>query len=119
MAKTGPKGPKFILDENKYAQLIGMMRIQGTQTEICSALGMSPDTLGRRLKERGDGNFAELYEKNSGIGKLSLRRLQWQAAEAGNVNMLKWLGANNLGQSDKHEVEGTVTINLPEYADRL
>jgi len=114
MAKTGPKGPRIKLDDTQYAQLIAMMRIQATQKEICSVFGISADTLGRRINERGDGNFADLYGKHSGEGKVSLRRLQWKAAEDGNVNMLKWLGANELGQSDKidQHVNGDLSITI-------
>jgi len=106
MAKTGPKGPSKPMSEKEFDQLVNMIRIQCTAQEICGILGMSEDTLGRRIAERnieGVKNFADLYKKHSGEGKASLRRMQWKAAEAGNPTMLVWLGKNMLDQRDKVE----------------
>lgn len=103
MAKTGPKGPSKPMSDKEFRQLVEMIRIQCTRNEICGILNMSEDTLNRRIKERGEENFAALYKKHSGEGKASLRRLQWQAAEAGNPTMLVWLGKNVLDQRDKVE----------------
>ena len=106
MAKTGPKGPSKPMSEKDFDQLVNMIRIQCTAQEICGILGMSEDTLGRRIAERnieGVKNFADLYKKHSGEGKASLRRMQWKAAEAGNPTMLVWLGKNVLDQRDKVE----------------
>ena len=106
MAKTGPKGPSKPMSEKEFDQLVNMIRIQCTAQEICGILGMSEDTLGRRIAERnieGVKNFADLYKKHSGEGKASLRRMQWKAAEAGNPTMLVWLGKNVLDQRDKVE----------------
>lgn len=103
MAKTGPKGPSKPMSDKEFRQLVEMIRIQCTRNEICGILNMSEDTLNRRIKERGEENFAALYKKHSGEGKASLRRLQWQAAEAGNPTMLVWLGKNMLDQRDKVE----------------
>jgi hypothetical protein len=108
--KTGPKGPSKPMDDRMFEQLISMIRIQCTAEEISGVLGMSVDTLDRRIKEReieGVTNFADLYKKHSGEGKASLRREQWKLAQAGNPTMLVWLGKQMLGQKDKQEVSGT------------
>ena len=90
-----------MLDDKDFARLVQMIRIQCTQDDICCVFGMSPDSLGRRLKERGVGTFAELYKKHAHEGKASLRRAQWQSAtEKLNPTMLIWLGKNMLGQRD-------------------
>ena len=110
MAKTGPKGPMKPMSDKEFDQLVNMIRIQCTAEEICGIFGISEDTLGRRIAERGiDGvkNFADLYKKHSGEGKASLRRMQWKAAEAGNPTMLVWLGKNMLDQKDKVEQDHT------------
>lgn len=101
--KRGPKGPSKDLSENDFNRLLNMVRIQCTQTEICSILGMSDTTLKRRLKERGYENFVDLYKRHNDEGRMSLRRMQWQAAENGNPTMLVWLGKQYLGQKDKQE----------------
>lgn len=50
-------------------------------------------------------HYADVIELGRAKGKMSLRRLQWRAAETGNVSMLVWLGKNILNQTDKvHEV---------------
>ena len=102
-AKRGPKAPSKPLKEEDFLRLLNMVRIQCTQTEICSILGMSDTTLNRRLKERGYENFEDLYKRHNDEGRMSLRRMQWQAAEAGNTSILIWLGKQYLGQKDKAE----------------
>jgi|SRR5210317_444360 hypothetical protein len=101
--KRGPKGPSKLLSDNDFQRLLNMVRIQCTQTEICSILGMSDTTLNRRLQERGYENFLDLYKRHNDEGRMSLRRMQWQAAENGNSTMLVWLGKQYLGQKDKQE----------------
>ena len=107
MAKTGPKGPSKPMSDKEFDQLVNMVRIQCTRDEVCGVLNMSEDTLNRRLKERGETNFAALYKKHSHEGKASLRREQWKAAQAGNTTMLVWLGKQMLGQKDKVEQDNT------------
>jgi hypothetical protein len=100
--KTGPKGPSKPLDD--LSVVIEMIKIQCTQVEICAVLGISEDTLTRRIIEHnieGVSNFAGLYEKHSHEGKASLRRAQWKAAQGGNVTMQIWLGKQLLGQRDQ------------------
>lgn len=101
-------------------QLEEMVKIQCTAEECASVLGVSSDTLDRRLKEEGFAGFAEFFKKYSDDGKSSLRRAQWKAAvENGNPTMLVWLGKQMLGQSDKVEHKGDLTINLPGHAAAL
>lgn len=107
--KTGPKGPMKPMTDKEFEQLVNMIRIQCTAEEISDVLGMSEDTLGRRIAERkidGVSNFADLYKKHQGEGKASLRRAQWKAAQDGNPTMLVWLGKQMLGQKDKQELSG-------------
>ncbi|OQX08797.1 MAG: hypothetical protein BWK76_23075 [Desulfobulbaceae bacterium A2] len=115
MAKTGPKGPSLPMSNDDFAKLVAMIRIQCTRDEICDVLGMSDDTLNRRLRERGEPNFAALQRKHQGEGKASMRRMQWKAAEAGNVTMLIWLGKQMLGQSDKQEISGINSNPSPVF----
>ena len=49
--KRGPKGPSKELTDKDFDKLVSMIKIQCTQDEICSVLGMSDTTLNRRLKE--------------------------------------------------------------------
>ena len=100
--KRGAKGPSKPLDD--LEQVIEMIRIQCTKLEICAVLGVSEDTLTRRIREQkieGVENFADLYEKHAKEGRSSLRRAQWKAAHDGNVTMQIWLGKQMLGQRDQ------------------
>jgi hypothetical protein len=107
VAKRGPKGASKPLKEKDFNKLLNMVRIQCTMEECCSVLEMSDTTLNRRLKEMNYNNFEDLYKRHNDEGRMSLRRMQWQAAEKGNSTMLVWLGKQYLGQQDKHEVLST------------
>ena len=62
---------------------------------------MDYDTLNENLKRDGKGGFSDYYAQKGAVGKVSLRRKQYQkAVEEGNPTMLIWLGKQWLGQSD-------------------
>lgn len=90
--------------ELNLEQLKAMVRIQCTAEECAAVLGMSVDTLDRRLKELEFAGFADFHKKYSHEGLASLRRAQWKSATQGeNVTMQIWLGKQMLGQADKTE----------------
>lgn len=97
--------PRKELSDEDFEKIVGMIRIQCTQDEICNIFGMTAETLNTRLQERGEESFSTLYKKHSDGGKASLRRMQWKAAEEGNPTMLVWLGKQMLGQRDKQELD--------------
>ena len=93
--------PRIQIDQNIFE---GLCKIKCTQLEICSVLGCSEDTINRWAKRTYNGKtFAEIHEYFSANAKASIRRKQYEVAMQGNVQMLKWLGTNWLGQSDKPE----------------
>lgn len=100
--KVGRPRKEFSFDE-----LDKLCSLHCTQEEICFFFDMCEDTLVRRIKERFDCNFSEYYKRASGGGKMSLRRMQFESANKGNVTMQIWLGKQWLGQTDKQEVENT------------
>ena len=81
--------------------------IQATLIEIAGIFDCSEDTIQRFCKREYKMSFSEAFEKFSANGKVSLRRMQFKAAEAGNVTMQIWLGKQYLGQTDKQEMEVT------------
>jgi hypothetical protein len=107
--------PRIELTEEMYRQAAALARMHCTAEEICDVLGMSTDTLTLRLKERGYSNFPEFYQKYAAQGKASLRRLQWRAAEGGNVAAQIWLGKQWLGQRDfaRTEITGSAAPLWP------
>lgn len=90
--------PKLQLDE---ALIERLAMIHCNKTEIAAAVGCSVDTL--------DRNYAELIAKGMDKGKTTLRRMQFEAAQKGNVVMLIWLGKQLLGQKDVQSttIDGT------------
>jgi len=97
---TGKKlgRPKKEID---FDTLEKLCELHCTRDEICDFLDIDDETLSCRLREQGYKNFSTYYEKHLGGGKVSLRRLQWLAAEKGSIPMLIWLGKQILGQSDR------------------
>ncbi|GAI19955.1 unnamed protein product [marine sediment metagenome] len=69
--------------------------------EIAAYLGISFDTLERRIKQEFNADFADYKAQKKAIGTGSLRELQMDQARKGNVSMLIFLGKNYLGQTDK------------------
>ena len=91
-----------------------LCHIQCTQEEIAATMGMSVDTLERRVKEVYEGRvFAVVFAEKREGGKSSLRRAQWKnAIEKGNPVMQIFLGKNLLGQKDKQEVDQNINAEI-------
>jgi hypothetical protein len=60
--------------------------------EIAAVCKCSVDTLENR--------FSDIIKEGRETGKMSLRRLQFKAAEKGNPAILIWLGKQHLDQKD-------------------
>lgn len=99
MARIGR--PKKEIAQDEFEKLCGL---HCTLTEIAEWFKCSEDTIERWCKRTYKESFAETYKKKSAHGKISLRRKQFEVANAGNVSMLIWLGRNWLGQRDTVEV---------------
>jgi len=108
--KEKPGVKAMVID---LSRLPALCRIQATSEECASVLGISQDTLERRLKAEHGCTFTEFYKRHSGPGKCSLRRLQWKLARAGNPTMLIWLGKQWLGQTDKIETASEDEAPMP------
>lgn len=106
--------PKFEID---YEQVKKLAALQCTQEEIASYLEGCVRTLQR------DEEFCRIYKNGMDVGRMSLRRKQWKAAEDGNTTMLVWLGKQYLRQSDKAELTGKdgkpvmSTDNADDFSD--
>jgi len=117
MRTKEPKGmgrPLIKIDWKKVKKLCS---IQCTGEEIASVLEISYDTLQRALEREKKTTFAEYFKKNSGGGRASLRRRQFEAALAGNPALMIWLGKQYLGQEDKMDVNAK-TKNTHEHKIR-
>lgn len=102
MAKTGR--PKKQIDVNQVEMLA---RIGCTYSEIGAVVGCDKSLICKRFSTEVAKGHEEL--------KMSIRRMQLQSANKGNVAMLIWLGKQYLGQKDQQRVEtsedNTLTLN--------
>ena len=74
-----------------------------TKDEICAVFDCNEQTLTRWCKKIYKQSFEDIYKTLSAQGRISLRRMQFKAAEKGNITALIFLGKQILGQSDKIE----------------
>ena len=97
--------PRKEIDWTNVEKLCGL---QCLEEEIAQFCGVSVDTLSRACKREYRISFADYLAQKRGVGKIGLRRAQWQAAQKGNPALLIWLGKQYLGQKDKslHEMSG-------------
>lgn len=92
-----PRGPAPIkLDP---AELLKWAKTGATQNDIADKLGVSLSTLERSLRKP---TYRQALQMGRGDLCVSLRARQVQAALSGNVQMLKWLGEQYLGQATAH-----------------
>lgn len=92
--------PRAAID---WDQVEKLCLIQCSMDEIAGVFGCHPDTLNNQAKKLYGKTFSEYASEKWAAGRASLRRKQWQAAMAGNVRMLIWLGQQVLGQNKEPE----------------
>lgn len=104
---TGRKPKEF--DPQMFENLCSIFC---TQAEICEILGTTDKTLVAWVERHYGESFSEVYKKNMGKGKMSLRRAQLKMAQS-SASMAIWLGKQYLNQLDRVEeqITGSVTIN--------
>jgi hypothetical protein len=93
-----------VFNWEEFEKLCG---IQSTLMEMCAWFDCDDVTLERAVKEKYGMPFAEVFARKRGVGKVSLRRRQFQAALDGEVSMMIFLGKQYLDQSDKKEIRGS------------
>ena len=92
--------PRKEIDKKQFEE---MCKVQCTENEICSILGIGVDKLLSWCLETYDDTFSNVYKKYSENGKMSLRRAQMRLAQT-NASMAIWLGKNMLGQTDRVDI---------------
>lgn len=110
--KVGRPPKEF--DQKNFESLC---QIQCTEEEICQFFSCSEKTLNKWCREKYGANFSQVFREKRGVGKISLRRAQYQAAINGNASLLIWLGKQYLGQSEsagteeKKEIEDLTPVS--------
>lgn len=119
MAKKKMGRPRIEWSPTDYKHFEGLCAIQCTEEEIASVMGVSVDTVSRRVQEHYNMTFAEVYKRYSAPGKAALRRTQFDLAKR-NATMAIWLGKQWLGQRDEVDLNasGDVDVNITvDYGD--
>ena len=116
---SGNGRPKKIINEDGKDAIRKLSTLMCTDEEIAAFLGVSVDTL---TNKNNVATFTECKKEGQSNGKISLRRQQMKAAEAGNVSMLIWLGKQHLGQTEKQEMstpaDSSITFNIKPASKR-
>ena len=94
--------PRLILDREQIAR---MASIQCSVKEIATVMGCSEKTI--------YDNYGDSVAQGRAMGKVSLRRKQWDVANEGNPTMLVWLGKNWLDQTDAKQTDADDNKPLP------
>ena len=116
--------PRIELDNlqfNGWDQLDALI-VWASEVYCAEKLGMSVDSLARRIKEETGLDFAEYKRQKKEPLRINLLKKQYDVAMSGNVSMLIWLGKNELGQSDKLESKldtSTIQINIDHVDSSL
>lgn len=107
-----PTGGRQTFQYN-YAGLEAFCRINPTNLEIATYLGISEDTYLNRMKD--DTTFSAAVKRGRETGKSSLRRRQWQTAmtdRQGSYLMQIFLGKQYLNQADVRKTESTIDVTM-------
>lgn len=98
--------PRKEIDKKSFEQLCG---IQCTKEEICAWFDITDKTLDAWCKRTYHKGFSEVFREKRGVGKISLRRMQWRLAER-NPSMAIFLGKNFLDQRDQVSVTASMHV---------
>jgi len=96
--------PSKNIDKKQFESLCA---IQCTLIEICGVMDVTDKTLNSWCRKTYGKTFSDVFAKKRGLGKASLRRMQWKLAEK-NATMGIWLGKQYLDQHDE------VAVKMPE-----
>lgn len=112
-AKPAPKKngrPQAIEpDKRTLATIRGLGRIQATTRECAAVLGVSHQTFIATMQRHPV--IAEVLEQGKELGKRSLRRTQFALAQS-NAGMAIFLGKNYLDQTDRQDINQSVTVDV-------
>lgn len=109
--------PKKVIDQKMFEKLCSF---QCTRDEICAWFDITDKTLDRWCKETYKAGFSAVFAQKKAVGKISLRRAQFQLA-AKSPAMAIFLGKNYLNQKDnpvdESEIEDIEATRDEVYAD--
>ena len=90
-------------------------RLGRPKKDAAALMEVSNDTIERRLKEKYGLTYSEYKEEKMSYIRLSILQKQYELAMKGDKDMLKWLGKQLCGQTDRKEFGFD---NNSDYDDR-
>lgn len=87
-----------------WAKVELYLKAGSPQKKIASSLGISEDTLRRRVLDKYGIEYAAFAATLQDTGHLLLEATQFQKAMSGNIQMLLWLGKVKLGQKEPDNI---------------
>jgi hypothetical protein len=103
------KGDTPAQNKIKKDEFEKLCSLQCTYNEICDWFDIDDKTLNEWCRSTYGTTFSEVFKIKRGTGQISLRRTQWKLAEK-SAAMAIFLGKQYLGQTDKVETSGNVSI---------
>ena len=95
--------PKIEIDQELFEK---MCQFMCTEEDIAAFFNCSTDTIYNWCKSTYNKTFSEVYKKESIKGKMSLRNSMYKNAIVNNnVTMQIFLAKNQLGMSDKQDLQ--------------
>lgn len=89
-----------------WARVNSALEAGANGVQVAAMLGISFDTLSRRIKEEKNADFADYMRDKRESGNEKLLKAQYNLAIQENDRaMLIWLGKQRLNQSEKREVK--------------
>jgi hypothetical protein len=86
--------------EKFWKEFDRLVSYQCSQIEIANFFNCSVDTLDRRCRDERGESFADVLDKRKVMGRLKVRKAQFEIMEQGNATLAIYLGKHLLGQSE-------------------
>lgn len=88
-----------------------------TMEDVARIIGVSSDTLGRRINEEYGFGFAEYKARCRSEIRVNIQEKQYMVGMEGDSSMLKWIGIQHCDQTNKNEVKNDVEITNLKFVD--
>lgn len=95
------------LTDKDFEKIELYMKSGATQVKISQAMGLTEDSLRKKVQEHYQCGYTELAQKLRTTGELLIEAKQFQEAMNGNIKMLIWLGKVRCGQRE-NDVQSTI-----------
>jgi hypothetical protein len=126
MSKRKVRKDKIKLTTKDLNQIETMAGLGFTQIQICNVLGISVDTLKRRLKE-GDKELSAVISKGKVNALSKIAKKAYTLAISGNTSMIKyflscqggWSEKEQISEPEKEELNDQVNYTMDEILDAL